>query len=59
MWGYPVLPAIFVVSSLAIVLNQIVSNPLESTFGLSLVLLGLPVYCLRAREKKEMNYADH
>jgi cbb3-type cytochrome oxidase subunit 3 len=28
-------------------------------FGLSLVLLGLPVYYLRARKKKEMGYADH
>jgi basic amino acid/polyamine antiporter, APA family len=52
MPGYPILPALFVVSSLAIVVNQIVSNPLESVFGLSLVLLGLPVYYLQARKKR-------
>jgi APA family basic amino acid/polyamine antiporter len=50
MWGYPVLPAIFVVSSLAIVANQIVTNPGESVFGLSLVLAGLPVYYLWVRK---------
>ena len=50
MWGYPVLPAIFVVSSLAIVADQIVTNPGESVFGLSLVLAGLPVYYLWVRK---------
>ena len=49
VWGYPVLPSIFVVSSLAIVANQIVIDPGESLFGLSLVLIGLPVYYLWAR----------
>ncbi len=53
VWGYPVLPAIFVVSSLAIVANQIVTNPGESAFGLSLVLAGLPVYYLWVRKGYE------
>jgi APA family basic amino acid/polyamine antiporter len=52
IWGYPVIPAIFIISSLAIVANQIVSDPAESVFGLSLVLAGLPVYFLWARKKK-------
>lgn len=47
--GYPVLPAIFVVSTAAIVLNQIVAEPLDSAIGLGLVLVGLPVYYLWAR----------
>ncbi len=58
IWGYPVVPLLFIVSSLAIVANQVVSNPLESVFGLSLVLLGLPVYYLSAGRKKEANHAD-
>ncbi len=54
-WGYPLLPAVFVISSFAIVGNQVVSNTGESAVGLSLVLTGLPVYYLwvwrrRARE---------
>jgi APA family basic amino acid/polyamine antiporter len=53
MWGYPVMPAIFVVSSLAIVANQLVTNPGESVFGLSLVLAGLPVYYLWVRKGYE------
>jgi len=43
-WGYPVVPVLFVVSAALIVLNQVVSAPLESSFGLLLVGLGLPVY---------------
>jgi APA family basic amino acid/polyamine antiporter len=50
-WGYPILPVVFTVSSFAIVLNQIVSNTAESVGGLSMVLLGLPVYYLWARSR--------
>ena len=45
-WGYPILPAIFVASSFAIVINQIIVDPKESSIGLGFVLLGLPVYYL-------------
>jgi APA family basic amino acid/polyamine antiporter len=50
IWGYPVIPVVFAVFSLIIVLNQIVSSPKESFIGLSLVLLGLPVYYLWTRK---------
>ena len=43
-WGYPVIPTIFILSSVAIVANQMISDPLESLFGLAIVLVGLPVY---------------
>ena len=49
VWGYPVLPAIFVVSTAAIVINQLVAQPAESATGLLFVLLGLPVYYIWAR----------
>lgn len=49
VWGYPVLPAVFVASTAAIVVNQIVAQPLESASGLLFVLLGLPVYYIWAR----------
>ena len=50
-WGYPVLPAVFVISSFAIVANQVVSDPVESAMGLSLVIAGLPVYYFWARRR--------
>lgn len=58
IWGYPVTPALFVISSFAIVVNQIVSSPIESLSGLSLVLLGLPAYCLQARFNRERRQAS-
>jgi basic amino acid/polyamine antiporter, APA family len=48
-WGYPILPAIFVLASFLIVVNQIVSDPRESALGLGIVALGLPAYYLWVR----------
>jgi APA family basic amino acid/polyamine antiporter len=49
-WGFPLLPALFIVSSLAIVVNQVIRDPKESAFGLAIVLAGLPVYYLWSRK---------
>ncbi len=48
-WGYPVAPVLFVLMSLAIVINQLVTNTEEAVSGLSLVLVGFPVYYLWTR----------
>ena len=48
VWGYPLLPALFVISTAAIVINQVVAQPAESVGGLLFVLLGLPVYYIWA-----------
>jgi APA family basic amino acid/polyamine antiporter len=50
-WGYPVLPVIFIVATAAIVINQIVTEPLESVTGLLIVLAGLPLYYLRVSRR--------
>lgn len=59
IWGFPLIPAVFIISSLAIVANQIISDPKESLFGLSLVFSGLPVYYLWAKKKKRSQADDH
>jgi APA family basic amino acid/polyamine antiporter len=43
-WGFPVVPIVFALVCLAIVLNQIVTDPRASLTGLALVAAGLPVY---------------
>ena len=48
-WGFPVLPGIFVLSSLAIVTHQMVVQPIESLTGLAFVASGLPVYWFWSR----------
>ena len=41
-WGYPVVPVVFIVASLAIVANQVYRQPVEAAVGLGLVAAGLP-----------------
>ena len=43
-WGYPLLPAIFVASTVLIVATQLLRQPAESITGLLFVLAGIPVY---------------
>ncbi len=57
VWGYPLLPAIFVISTAAIVINQIIAQPVESLSGLAFVLLGLPVYYIWARNPEKTTKA--
>ena len=52
VWGYPFAPAFFIIASFAIVVNQIVTDPKEGLFGLSLVLIGLPVYHLWSKRMR-------
>jgi len=44
VWGYPVVPAIFVIFSALFLLNTIISDTSEAAMGLLLILLGLPIY---------------
>ena len=48
--AYPFLPGLFLVFSLAIVVNQLLSEPVDTLIGLALVLAGLPVYYLWVRK---------
>jgi hypothetical protein len=50
VWGYPVVPIIFILSSAYIVGNQIVAEPAQSLTGLAFVAAGLPVYWLFVRK---------
>jgi APA family basic amino acid/polyamine antiporter len=43
-WGYPVVPALFVLSCLWLMINTLVERPRESLAGLGIVLLGVPAY---------------
>ncbi len=51
IWGYPVIPIVFTLFSFVIVIYQILSSPKESLTGLSIVLIGLPVYYLWTKNK--------
>lgn len=44
VWGYPVVPALFVLGALFMVVNTLGERPRESIAGLALLAVGLPVY---------------
>ncbi len=43
-WGYPLVPAVFVVSSAALTVNTLFEKPTESLIGLAILALGVPAY---------------
>lgn len=43
-WGYPVVPAVFVLSSTFIAVNTLIEKPIESWIGLIIVALGIPAF---------------
>ena len=49
IWGYPIVPLVFITASLIIVVMQVLNNPRDSALGLGMVLLGLPIYLLWAK----------
>ncbi len=51
VWGYPVVPAIFIVFCIVLVFNTIITRPREAIFGLTLIFSGLPVYWWLNRKK--------
>ncbi len=51
-WGYPVIPAIFIIASTGILLNTLVEKPAEALAGLLLTALGIPVYYYWKRRGK-------
>ncbi len=44
VWGYPIVPGVFAAASFAVVINHVAAEFKDGAKGLSLVLIGLPVY---------------
>jgi basic amino acid/polyamine antiporter, APA family len=53
IWGYPVVPVLFVLAAVVIVVVQVLSAPRDSAVGLGLVLLGFPIYLLWSRKRAQ------
>ena len=50
---YPVLPAIYILLALVFCVALIIQKPLYATWGLVIVLLGIPLYYLAVSRTKE------
>ena len=44
VWGYPVVPAIFILFCVGLIFNTIIARPREAAIGMSLILAGIPVF---------------
>lgn len=49
VWGYPVIPLIFIIISITLALNTFISYPRQSLIGLGLLMVGIPVYFISRR----------
>ncbi len=54
VWGYPIVPLLFVLGSMAFVLNTLAERPMESLAGLGLLALGLPAYWYWTRKGRSV-----
>jgi basic amino acid/polyamine antiporter, APA family len=52
VWGYPVLPVLFSIAALAVVANTVAREPGEALIGLSLILIGIPIYLIWTRRQR-------
>jgi APA family basic amino acid/polyamine antiporter len=55
VWGYPVVPAVFILFCVALIGNTIVTRTREAAIGLTLILLGIPFYWWFDRRAGEKN----
>jgi basic amino acid/polyamine antiporter, APA family len=52
VWGYPFVPAIFILFCVGLVVNTIISQPREAGIGLALILSGVPFYWYWTKDDK-------
>ena len=50
VWGYPVIPAIFIIFCIFLFFNTIVTRPREAAIGMTLILSGIPVFLYLQRK---------
>lgn len=51
-WGYPFVPLLFLVASVAMLANALVQQPVSTAVGFGVILAGVPVYHLWRRQPK-------
>jgi hypothetical protein len=53
VWGYPVVPLLFVGLATVLTVSQFIERPGRSGLGLLIVLAGFPIYRVLAPDKLE------
>ena len=55
VWGYPLIPAIFILICIALFMNTVIFYTFQSFIGLCLLMSGIPVYFISQRKKKRFS----
>jgi basic amino acid/polyamine antiporter, APA family len=53
VWGYPVVPAVFILFCIGLFFNTIITRPREAAIGMILIFSGIPVYFFLKRKYSE------
>jgi len=53
VWGYPYVPAIFILFCIGLFFNTIITRPREAAIGMILILSGIPVYYFLKRKYRD------
>jgi APA family basic amino acid/polyamine antiporter len=53
VWGYPVVPALFIIFCIGLVFNTFITRPREAMLGMILILSGIPVFLWLQRKRKQ------
>jgi basic amino acid/polyamine antiporter, APA family len=57
VWGYPVVPGLFLLASVGLVMNALVTDPRNTGVTLLIILAGVPVYWVRERVMRRSSAA--
>jgi len=55
VWGYPLIPLLFVLINLGVFLNTILAQPVQSLVGLIILLIGIPAFLYWRAKIKKLN----
>ena len=55
-WGYPIVPAVFILASSGILLNTLLEKPVEALAGILLTVMGIPAYFYWKRRQKNEDF---
>ena len=50
VWGYPVVPIVFILFCIGLFINTVVTRPREAAIGMTLILAGIPVFLYLQRK---------
>jgi APA family basic amino acid/polyamine antiporter len=55
VWGYPVVPALFIVASAVLLYYTFTANVRNSLIGVVVMLAGVPVYFIFSEQRRAAN----